>query len=306
MGGESVNVPLFSEWDGPMYNHDVDMDHFWTCVAWYFPEDQPAEVLSRIRDAILPATGPDDPIFRVPKPRRAAGGGESVGTGGGGESVYGGVSDNEDVSLSDWSYETDDHEDINNNNNLPLVLHRYAYVKPPHGTHYRHTHIHTTHVNIIPHAHTCKAIQCLMQHAMPQRRLYGVVLASSYNTASYSIHCCTAVRVISGARAGASKGEGHKVADDNVIVIDDDGDKAAASSGKGEEDEEKRFKVGLAFGSLLAACELRVSRRGAAAAAAAAAADGGEDDEEEEDDDEEEQLAAEIVPIEYARERQGV
>jgi hypothetical protein len=122
-GGESVQVPLFSEWDQPMYSHDLDMDHFWACVAWYFPEDQPAEVLARLREAILPATGPEDPIFRVPKPRRAGRGEESVGTGGGGDSVYGGGSDNEEVSLSDGSYETDEAEEPAN---LPLVLHRYV------------------------------------------------------------------------------------------------------------------------------------------------------------------------------------
>lgn len=66
----------------------------------------------------------------------------------------------------------------------------------------------------------------------------------------------------------------------NVIVIDDDEDEGR----KGLE-EERRFSVGLAFGQLLAACELQVSTH--------------------EEQDGQERLAAEIVPIEYAKEREG-
>ena len=132
VGGDGLVVPLFSEYPGQHLNEQLDLDHFWSAVNIFFPDDHPREFLDRIRSSILPvdapagaATDDDHSIFRFPKvdggrrrrrPRRKEAKASSSETGGEDEeeeeeeSVVCMDQEDEDdeAHLSDASYEDDE------------------------------------------------------------------------------------------------------------------------------------------------------------------------------------------------------
>lgn len=86
--GEGEVVPLFSEYPGQNLNEQLDLDHFWSAVNMFFPDDHSPAFLQRIRLAVLPVEAPvggasddDHPIFRFPRVQGAkyASDGESGG-----------------------------------------------------------------------------------------------------------------------------------------------------------------------------------------------------------------------------------
>jgi hypothetical protein len=69
MGEQLYYVPLFSEYPGQHLNAELDLEHYWSAVAMFFPEDLPVDALRALQASVLPLEGPleQDVAFRTPR-----------------------------------------------------------------------------------------------------------------------------------------------------------------------------------------------------------------------------------------------